>query len=224
MKRVWMAAAFVVAGGLGAFVTSPGSARAAASAPPEKRAPSSPDTEAPAPPTPTASPASVRRDPKGITGISPYMEALAEGRRAAAQGSFAEAAAAFDRAAKKEPDRLVPHLLKGQALLAQGDVEAAREAASPGLNKEGTALERSKLLFLLADLDERKENAPPGRDNQPDMLDKLKAAWSVVKKSWATYVALLDATKVDPEARKTADERTRQADARVARDRDYAAA
>ena len=164
----------------------------------------------------------VRRDPKGQKGISPYMEKLSEGRTASGEGKHDEAITAFDAAMKEDPDKLVPYLLKAQSLLAKGELDAAIEAAASGRQKQGTAAERSKLLFLSADLDERKKNSPPGRDNEPSMLEKLSRAWDEVKSSWSAYTALLDAQPVEPAFEGTADERKTKVDDRVKRDEDFA--
>lgn len=83
-------------------------------------------------------------------------------------------------------------------------------------------MERSKLLFFSADLEERKKNSPPGKDNEPSMLEKLSQAWEEVKGAWNAYVALLDAQPVDPGYKATADERKTKVDDRVKRDKDFA--
>jgi len=164
----------------------------------------------------------VRRDPAGQKGISPFMEKLAEGRRASADGKHDDAIRAFEDAMELEPDKLVPYLLKAQSLLAKDELDAAIDAASTGRTKQGTAAERSKLLFLSADLDERKKDTPAGQDNEPSMLEKLSKAWDEVKNSWNAYVALLEAQSVEPSFKASADDRKGKVDDRVKRDEDFA--
>jgi hypothetical protein len=192
------------------------------SEPAPQKSPAPSQVKKPAPPTSGAK-ARVRRDPNGIKGISPYMEELAKGRRAFAANDLPGAIAAFDAAITKDKERLLAYLLKAQAQLATGDLEAAHATAATGRTKQGSEAEQSKLLLLSAELDERRANSKPGADNEPGTLDKLEQKWAAVKEAWGRYLAFVAAHPQVPDHRATAEERQSKIDARVQRDKDYSA-
>jgi tetratricopeptide (TPR) repeat protein len=101
----------------------------------------------------------VRRDPKGIKGISPYMEMIAKGDRSSVARDFEGAILAYREAIKLEPEKALGHYRVGSAQLAKGDQKEAEAAFVNGLRfvgKDGTL--KAKLIFVLADLRERQKN------------------------------------------------------------------
>lgn len=102
----------------------------------------------------------VRRDPKGVKGISPYLEMIAKGDRAVVARDFDGAIAAYREAIKLDPEKALGHYRVGSAQLAKGDQKEAEAAFVNGLRfvgKDGTL--KAKLIFVLADLRERQKNS-----------------------------------------------------------------
>jgi hypothetical protein len=168
----------------------------------------------------------VRRDPEGITGISPYMEALAKGRAAFTSGDHASAIAAFDDAIAKDGERVLAFILKAQTQLDKGDLAAATATADAGNGKKGSADEQSKLIFLQAELAERNADAPRA-DDKPLPTDKvaletaLKKIWDGVKSSWSAYTDFVTAQTSAPNYSASANDRNTKVDARVKREKDF---
>ncbi len=102
----------------------------------------------------------VLRDPKGIKGISPYVELINKGDRAYVSRDFDGAIAAYRQAIKSEPQNAVGHYRLGAAQLAKGDQKEAEASFVAGLRfvTREPAL-KGKLLFALADLRERQHNS-----------------------------------------------------------------
>ncbi len=101
----------------------------------------------------------VRRDPKGVKGISPYQELIVKGDRAYVARDFDGAVTAYREAIKSEPEKALGHYRVGAAQLAKGDQKEAEAAFVNGLRfvgKDGTL--KGKLVFALADLRERQKN------------------------------------------------------------------
>jgi tetratricopeptide (TPR) repeat protein len=101
----------------------------------------------------------VRRDPKGIKGISPYLELSNKGDRAYVARDFDGAIAAYREAIKSDPEKALGHYRVGCAQLAKGDQKEAEAAFVNGLRfvgRDGTL--KGKLIFALADLRERQKN------------------------------------------------------------------
>ena len=101
----------------------------------------------------------VRRDPKGIKGISPYLEQIVRGDRAYVARDFDGAILNYREAIKLEPEKALGHYRIGAAQLAKGDQKEAEAAYVNGLRfvgKDGTL--KAKLIFALADLRERQKN------------------------------------------------------------------
>ena len=101
----------------------------------------------------------VRRDPKGIKGISPYQEQIVRGDRAYIARDFDGAILNYREAIKLEPEKALGHYRVGAAQLAKGDQKEAEAAYVNGLRfvgKDGTL--KAKLIFALADLRERQKN------------------------------------------------------------------
>jgi tetratricopeptide (TPR) repeat protein len=104
--------------------------------------------------------AAVKRDPRGIKGISPFSEALKKGDSALVARDFDGAIAAYREAIAKDPQNALGHYRVGEAQLAKGDLHEADEAFLNGLRfVPGTDFAlKAKLQFALADLRERQKN------------------------------------------------------------------
>jgi tetratricopeptide (TPR) repeat protein len=101
----------------------------------------------------------VRRDPKGIKGISPYVEQIVKGDRAYVARDFDAAIQSYREAIKLEPEKALGHARVASAQFAKGDAKEAEAALVNGLRfvgKDGTL--KAKLVFALADLRERQKN------------------------------------------------------------------
>ncbi|HEY0463207.1 MAG TPA: tetratricopeptide repeat protein [Polyangiaceae bacterium] len=101
----------------------------------------------------------VPRDPRGIKGISPFIEALKRGDAALLMRDFEGALAAYRDALSKEPENALGHYRVGEAQILKGDLHEAETAFSAGLRAvapENLRL-RAKLQFALADLRERQQ-------------------------------------------------------------------
>ncbi len=101
----------------------------------------------------------VKRDPKGIKGITPFLELVGKGDRAYVARDFDGAIAAYREAIQKEPQNALGHYRVGSAQLAKGDQKEAEAAWVAGMRfvgKDGTL--KAKLIFVLADLRERQKN------------------------------------------------------------------
>lgn len=179
--------------------------------------------------TASAEDGGVKRDPEGVTGISPYNEALAKGRVAFGEGDHDGAIAAFDDAIAKDGSRVMGYLLKAQAQLDKGDLAGATATAQSANGKKGTEEAQSKVLFLQAELSERNANASKNEDEdapapptEKDTLEKaLRSVWDKVKEGWSAYGAFVSEHTRAPNYSATADDRKRKVDDRVKREKDY---
>ncbi|MEQ9319017.1 MAG: tetratricopeptide repeat protein, partial [Polyangiaceae bacterium] len=175
----------------------------------------------------TASAQEVKRDPNGVTGISPYNEALAKGREAFTKNDHDGAIAAFDEAIAKDGSRVMAYLLKAQAQLDKGDLAGATATAESANGKKGTEEEQSKVIYLQAELGERKANEPKKKDapappTEKDALEKaLRSVWDRVKEGWSAYSAFVTEHTRAPNYSASADDRKQKVDDRVKREKDY---
>jgi tetratricopeptide (TPR) repeat protein len=98
----------------------------------------------------------VRRDPRGLKGISPFGEALQRGDVAAVARDFDGAIAAYREALAKEPENALAYYRIAEAQLLKGDLHEAELALSAGLRFVATTNPglKAKLLFTLANLRE----------------------------------------------------------------------
>jgi hypothetical protein len=128
----------------------------------------------------------VRRDDKGIKGISPFWETLKKGDNAFVARDFDGAIAAFREAIQKQPQNPMGHYRIGEAHLAKGDDKEAEAAFIAGLRYVGKdhAL-RTKLLFVLADLRERQK----AYDDATDGWNKYEAAAREAQQKAKTFPA-----------------------------------
>ncbi len=116
-----------------------------------------------------------RTDPKGITGISPFMELIAKGSASYVARDFATAVTTFQEAIQKSPNRALGHYMLGQAFLADKKPDEADGAWQTALRyAEKDPVLRAKTLFVIADLREQQQR-----------WDDALTAW----KAYADYVA-----------------------------------
>lgn len=101
----------------------------------------------------------VRKDVKGVKGISPYWEAINKGDAAYVARDYDGAMAAYKEAVQKEPAYAMGHYRMGQAHVVKNELKEAEAAYVAALRYVGEehAL-KAKLLFVLADLAERQKN------------------------------------------------------------------
>ena len=155
-----------------------------------------PVTVQPAPPADSGDYGVVRRDPEGIRGISPFWEEVLKGDRAYVAKDYERATARFRDALKIEPKNPEGHLRLGQALFRSVGKGNATEAERSWLEALGhahnTPAAKTKALFLLADLSERKK-----------AYEEATKRW----KSYKEHALSLKAIKAYP---KTADDRLRR--------------
>jgi tetratricopeptide (TPR) repeat protein len=97
-----------------------------------------------------------KKDPKGQTGISPFMERVNEGAAAYVAGDYAKAIELFRKAIEQDPDKALGHYLLGEAYLADKKLEEAERAWQAALQHADKDIRtKAKVLFALADLRER---------------------------------------------------------------------
>jgi tetratricopeptide (TPR) repeat protein len=98
----------------------------------------------------------VRRDPKGIKGISPFWETLNKADRAYVARDYDAALATFANAIKLEPHNAMGHYRIGEVYLAKGMVKEAEAAWQAAVRYgDNQPVIKAKALFVLADLKER---------------------------------------------------------------------
>jgi len=113
------------------------------------------DGAASAPAAPAAS-SDVRRDPRGIKGISPFWEAIKKGDDAVAAHDLEGAKAAYEEAIRADPHNGMGQYRMGETELAAGHMKEAEESWQEALRFAGEdASLKAKILFVLADLKER---------------------------------------------------------------------
>lgn len=164
---------------------------------------------APAAPAASAAaspPGQQRLDPKGRTGISPFMLKVIKANGAYTARDFQGAIAGYRDAIQEDPQNPLGHYLMGEAQLAAGNTAEAEASWSSGMRYVGTDdVLHAKLLFVIADLRERQ-----GR-------------WDDAKKAWQDYGGFVTA---HPNAKgyvATATERNRTIDVHTDLDTKYAA-
>jgi hypothetical protein len=93
-------------------------------------------------------PGQPRRDPKGQTGISPYMEQIKKGEDAFVARDFTGAVAAFQEAIKLDVQKMLGYYRIGEAQLAAGNVAEAEAQWQSALTKTGSDDLRAKVYFV----------------------------------------------------------------------------
>lgn len=119
----------------------------------------------------------VRRDPKGVSGISPFTEAVVRGDRLYLAQDFDGAKREYQAAITLEPTRAAGHLRLAEVLLRQADragAEAALQAALrySGGGAGGDTQTKGRATFLLA------------------LLKEQARAWPDATAAWQDYATL----------------------------------
>ena len=137
----------------------------------------------------------VRKDPRGVKGISPFWEAINKGDSALLARDFDAAIAAYKDAISKEPQNALGHYRVGEAQIAKGDLHEAEEAFVNGLRFTSAAdpALKAKLQVALADLRERQK------------------AWDEASAKWTDYETFSTEQKVAFPASGTERKRTVEA-------------
>jgi len=101
----------------------------------------------------------VRRDPRGIKGISPFMEAIKRGDAALLARDIEAAVVAYRDALAQEPENALAYYRIAEAQILKGDLKEAETALVAGLRAvvATNASLKAKLQFALADLRERQK-------------------------------------------------------------------
>ena len=119
----------------------------------------------------------VRRDPKGVTGVSPLTEALNKADQAYLSKDWDKAIEGYKDAISKDPKSPMGHYRLGEAQLAAGkldDADQSWQAAMKAAQEQSDAAYRAKAMFVLADLKERQGK-----------WDEAASAW----KDYGSFVA-----------------------------------
>jgi tetratricopeptide (TPR) repeat protein len=184
-----------------------GSAPALAQQPaaPAKDAPAKKPAAAPATPAAPTTSTGPRKDPNGVTGISPYMEQVKKGEDAYVARDFPGAVAAFQEAIKIDTQKMLAYYRIGEAQLAAGNIAEAEAQWQAALTKTGSSDLKAKVYFVLADLRERQQK------------------WQEAKDAWNQYTTFLQGAPQALGYPATAVERVKQIDRRVKDEKDYAA-
>jgi tetratricopeptide (TPR) repeat protein len=150
----------------------------------------------------------VRRDPRGVTGISPFWEAIAEGDRAYVAGSYDDAVTSYKKAIAADPNNPMGHYRVGQAHVANSQIPEAEKAYQAALRYAASDPQlKAKILFVLADLKERqhdsegavagwnayadhtKANANSGYPATAGERKKVNAKWQELQQQYAEVKA-----------------------------------
>lgn len=126
----------------------------------------------------------IRRDPKGVTGVSPLWEALGKGDGALLARDYDAAIAAYRDASSKSPQSPLPIYRVAEAQKLKGDLKAAEESYNSAMNLVGNdATMKAKILFCLADLSERQKD-----------LEQATTRWA----AYETFIKVAEKAKVYP--------------------------
>lgn len=151
-----------------------------------------------------AQPKTIRKDPNGVTGISPYMEQMAKAEAAFVARDFPGAITGFQDAIKLESDKMLGFYRLGEAQLANGKPDEADATWQTALGKKGTEDLQAKVLFVVADLRER------------------QGKWQAAKDAWAAYATYLTGHPKALGYPASGAERQKTIDRRVKDETDYA--
>ena len=148
----------------------------------------------------------IRKDPKGLTGISPAKEAIADGRKAFARKDYGTALSHFERARSKETDKALAGYLIAQTKLRLADLQGAIEAAKAARATNPQAPLAAKLLFLEAELLEQKANSEKAKDKD-SLRGALVTGWEAARDAWTAYAVYLRVNTTLPDHKATAEDR-----------------
>ena len=163
------------------------------------------DFSANAEPPKAAGKKEIRRDPENKRGISPYMELVVKGETAYVARDVTGAATAFQDAIKLDATKSLAFYRLGEVEREQGKLEDAEKTFELGLAKKGSDDTKAKLLFVLADLQERLHR------------------WQAAKDAWGAYLAHLEKNPKAKGFAASANERLKQIERRMKDEVDYGA-
>ncbi len=107
----------------------------------------------------------IRRDPNGVTGISPFMEKLVKGQKLVVARDFVGAVAAFRDAITESPNDPLGHFYLGEAQLLGKNLSEADASWQQALRFAARDdVLHAKVLFALADLRERQGKLQEAKD------------------------------------------------------------
>jgi tetratricopeptide (TPR) repeat protein len=122
----------------------------------------------------------VRRDPKGIKGISPFWEQIKKGDDALSARDVEGAKAAYQEAIRSEPQHPMGHYRLGEVELRKGNLKEAEASWQSALRfaAENLAM-KGKALFVLADVKERQRSLEEATNGWNGYEAHTKAAGTV---------------------------------------------
>jgi tetratricopeptide (TPR) repeat protein len=139
--------------------------------------------EEPAKPAPAAAastgiaPNGIRRDPKGVQGVSPMWEAMAKGDGALLARDYDAAISAYRDALSKSPQNPIPQYRVAEAQKLKGDLKEAEASYNAALRLVGNdATMKAKILFCLADLSERQKDSEQATQRWTEYETFVKSA------------------------------------------------
>ncbi len=101
----------------------------------------------------------VKRDPKGVQGISPFWEAVNRGDRGFVARDFDKAITEYRDAIANEPQNALGHYRLAEAHIAKGNLDEADATLQNALRFSGNNPPlRAKILFVQADVKERRKD------------------------------------------------------------------
>jgi hypothetical protein len=108
--------------------------------------------------TTSAKPAATQtpRDPNGVTGISPFWEAINQGDAAFLAQDYAAASSQYQSAITNSPKNPVGHLRMAELSLKQGELDRAAEFVTAALRFSSDIRHKAHASFLQAEVQERK--------------------------------------------------------------------
>lgn len=162
-------------------------------------------------------PTEVPKDPDNVRGISPYEEKIARGKELASQKDWGSSAAAFQEAIQLRPEDP-----RGYLLLAQAKRDAdVLEIVERGRTKKGSEVVESKLMFVRAELLERRASLTP-TTGSGDLSEMLKTVWDQSLAAWSAYAAYVQTHSRVPNHSATATARRKAIEEREEREKKYA--
>lgn len=100
-----------------------------------------------------------------------YQAALRQGDRAYLEKRFADAAKRYQQAVELAPQKAEAYARLAAAQREQGQFDAAIETLGKGLSTSSTVTERAKLIFLQADIGERRLALPKSKERWTAYLE-----------------------------------------------------
>jgi hypothetical protein len=169
-------------------------------------------------PAKAAKPKGVPKDPENVKGISPYEEIIARGKARAGEKDWAAAAMAFQEAIDLNPDEARGYLLLAQAKR-DGDV---MDVVEKGRSKKGSEQTEAKLMFVRAELLERKASVTPTTATGNELASMLKSVWEQSVDAWGSYASYVSSHPRVPDHKATAEARRKAIEERGEREQKFA--